>query len=205
MLLNKIVAYASNALLFVYSDEKLFDKIRRIYLFGSSVRWEFSTKKSDVDIFIDCNEKDEDFVRNMAELAISKFYKSNDFKKWKLLNIKNKLSIHSGNIDEWDLKNSILSEGILMYGKAMPQKDMPKKVLFTIALPKKKKEYLRITRKLYGRKDKDFVSKGIIEEMNGEKLATNAFIIEGIRSAEIIKILNKEKIDYKIREFFQIE
>ena len=49
----KAIAYAQDALTFLFLDNEEKGKIKGIYLFGSAVRGELE-KESDIDLFIDC-------------------------------------------------------------------------------------------------------------------------------------------------------
>jgi len=196
--INKIVSYVMNAISFIMLDENIFSFINSIYLFGSFVRGE-ATKKSDVDIFIDCAEEKGKIVEKHVQLALKKFYSSKDFEKWKLLGINFPINIHVGNLEKWELKKSIMAEGILLYSKQFV-KEGKRKVLVKIELPKKRKNYLKITRLLYGRKE--YGKKGIVEELNGKKLSNNYFILPKENLNKLLKILHKYKINYSFTEFF---
>ncbi len=194
---NKAIAYAQNALSFVFSDNELFDKIKAVYLFGSAVREEL-TKESDVDLFVDCEQ--EEFVEKRTRLAIERFYRSRDFEKWKLLGISNTFSVHAGNLAEWDLKESIHAEGILLYAKSVIPTEYERKVLIVITFPKQKTKYLKLIRELFGRPE--YRTKGLLDKLSGTRISSNVLIIPQENLAQLLRTLNKQKIQYKIFEFF---
>ena len=195
----KAIAYAENAISFIFLNSDINDSINSIYIFGSAVRNEL-TKTSDIDLFIDCkNEKE---IENIAKAALSRFYKSKDYEKWKLLNFTYPISIQVGNIKEWQLKISILSEGLLLYSKRLELEAAERKVLFVFQLPKDKKKYLHFIRRLYGRKEKGYREHGLIKEINGSKLSSNVIIIPKESQQKLVEILNKEKINHTMKEIF---
>lgn len=200
--LNKIVAFAANALSFVFLDKQLFGKIKNVYLFGSAVRHELGPE-SDIDLFVDCEAKDEDFVRKGFEAGLQTFYSSRDYEKWRLLGLKNKFSVHAGNLEEWELKSSVLAEGLLLYGtpKVLKAKG-ERKVFFVISLPKQKAKYLRLKRQLEGRKEKYLKTKGLLEELKGTKLGPNVYAIPKEHQKQLMEFFEANKIKYRMIEAF---
>ncbi len=97
-------------------DESIKDFINSIYLFGSAVRKELM-ETSDIDIFIDCSPENEKNINGIAKAALSRFYKSKDYDKWRLLRFTHDISLQVGKLEEWKLKSSIMSEGIVLYSK----------------------------------------------------------------------------------------
>lgn len=195
---NQLVSYLMNALSFVMLDSEIFPLINSIYFFGSWVRKE-GTKKSDVDLFIACNEKKVKVIEKRVQLGLRRFYSSKDFEKWKLLGINFPISVYVGNLEKWELKESIKSEGILLYSKQFVRGGK-RKVLVRINLPKKRKNYLRLIRLLYGRKE--YGKEGLVQELQGEKLSTNCFILPKENLTDLLKVLHKHKVSYSLTEFF---
>ena len=142
---RKSISYALNFITFLFLERDIENKVISIYLFGSAVRDEMD-KESDIDIFINCRQSDEVLVIKAAEAARKKFVTSMDFDKWKAFDFTHQISIKAGNIDEWELKDSIQSEGIEIFSKNVKQENMESVVLFLFELPKNKKHYLRIKR-----------------------------------------------------------
>ena len=105
---NELISYAMDFA--SYLALKVAD-IDRILLFGSVARGDFDDE-SDIDLFIDAdlNPKEVQPILGLYEL-------SEENKKYKLEGIKNKISLKIGKLDEWKLKRSIISNGILLYGK----------------------------------------------------------------------------------------
>lgn len=197
---NDLISYAINFISFLIRKKS---NINKIILFGSVARNEFDDE-SDIDLFIDSdlNKKEIGSILELYEI-------SEDAKKYRLEGIKNKISLKIGKVDEWkSIKRSIISNGILLYGK---YEEMPKGIknymLFKILIGKiERKDKIKIWRKLYGYKQKVgkkiYYSKGLIEENEGKKLTSALFLIPIEKSQEIINFLKKNKINYEIKEVF---
>jgi len=200
--LRKSLGYVFDFASFLFLEKELADKVISVYLFGSAVRNELD-EGSDIDIFINCRKTDENFILKASESARRKFTASADFEKWKALGFTYPLSIKAGNLHEWELKESILSEGIEIFSKSVQQHSTEKAVLFSFELPKRKKDYLKIKRRLFGRIEKGYRSYGIVEKSSGKQLASNIFIIPKSSQAKLIKLLHSEKISFSMMEFLK--
>jgi len=186
-----------NAISFIFLDPNIKDSVNSIHLFGSAVR-NTLTKDSDIDIFIDC--KNEKFIENVSKTAIKRFYNSKDYEKWKLLKFTPLISIQAGILENWQLKSSILSEGVTLYSKEPLIQNVERKVIFILKLPKDKKNYLHLIRNLYGRREKGYNDLGLLNKLNGEKVSTNIIILPKEHQQNIVEFLNNNKIDYTMKE-----
>ena len=193
------IAFAQDALTFLFIDETIAKDIKNVFLFGSAVRAEL-TKESDIDLFIDCNASEEKRIINTANAAIKRFYLSKDYEKWKHLDFSYPLSIQAGDFNTWQLKKSILAEGIVLYGKTPQLENTQRKVLITFDLPKNKSKYLQFTRKMFGRKEKGYKDKGLLETVKATKISSKTIIVPKEYQSKIIIFLNKEKINYSFKE-----
>ena len=193
----KAVSYMQNAISFIFLDPNIKDSVNSIHLFGSAVR-NTLTKDSDIDIFIDC--KNEKFIENVSKTAIKRFYNSKDYEKWKLLKFTPLISIQAGILENWQLKSSILSEGVTLYSKEPLIQNVERKVIFILKLPKDKKNYLHLIRNLYGRREKGYNDLGLLNKLNGEKVSTNIIILPKEHQQNIVEFLNNNKIDYTMKE-----
>ncbi|MBI4140202.1 hypothetical protein HY485_00025, partial [Candidatus Woesearchaeota archaeon] len=158
------------------------------------------TKESDIDLFFDCNKKNEEFLKRIVDSAILNFESSKDYDKWKLLHFTYPFSVQVGIINEWQLKSSIASEGILLYTNKPAIITGERSVLFVMHHPKKKKDYIRIRRLLFGRDEEFYKGKGAVQQANGKKLSNNVFIVPQAQQKDIMDILSKEKIDFSMTE-----
>ncbi len=196
---RKAISYALDFLSFLFLEKGAEDKVISAYIFGSAVRSELD-KESDIDIFINCEKHDEDFISKAAKAAETKFLKSQDFDKWRGFNFTYPISIKTGPLHEWQLKTSIESEGIELYSKNVQQQNTERLVIFSFDLPKNKKSYLKIKREFFGRIEKHYKSEGIVSEAGGKQLASNIFIIPKTAQSKFIKIMHTRKINFSMME-----
>ena len=143
---NKLISLALNFASFLI--DKI--KVKNIILFGSIATNTFD-KESDIDLFIETDRKNESKINNLLEL----YKKTKEYEKFKLTGIQNEISIKCGDLENWkDLKRSIISNGIVLYGKYQGKPDNLKhKLLFMLDiknLPRAKK--VKIWRKISTRK-----------------------------------------------------
>ncbi len=202
------ISYAADFASFILEDADLLGKIKSIILFGSTARGDFD-KESDIDIFIEVfrneDEKEiDDKVKNLHKL----FLKSKIHEPWDIKGIKYSISIIAGLLDNWKLKSSIYSDGIVLYGKYVPEKGNLKGfMLFTCSAGKRKlKNKVGVWRQLYGytykKKPKIYKYPGLIEKLNGKKITLGVFVIPAEFGHEMIKNLNKMGLAYKIYEIW---
>ena len=189
------IAYSQNASSFVFLDSEINDLINAIYLYGSAARGELE-KESDIDLFIDCNTGHEKDVEGIAKAALSRFYQSKDYEKWKRYKFQHPISIQAGELKTWQLKISILGEGIQLYAKNPIKTTTQRQVLFVCTLPKEKKAYLRFARILFGRKETGYKDQGLLGQTKGRKLSSNVILIAQENQQPIADFLKKEKVDY---------
>ncbi len=197
---NEIVAYAASFVSFILPK---IQGVKEIVLFGSVTRGE-ADKGSDIDLFFDIEDnKKEGEIKELIKKEIKKFYNSKIAEVWFLKGIKNPININVGRLEEWKLKRSIISEGIVLYGqyKEIPAK-MKKFVYFNINTIKDISKRNRIIRKLFGRKETNYATDGLINNTYGKKLTPTSFIVSQEHAQYIIKLLGEEKINYKLFEFW---
>ena len=197
---KQLVAYATAFVSFVLPKIPI---VKEIILFGSAARGE-AEKESDIYLFFDVdNKKDETEIRKIIEEELKKFYKSKIAEIWFLKGIKNPISIKTGKLDEWKLKRSIISGGISLYSdyKEIP-KNMKAFVFFNVEPVKDIAKRNRLIRILFGRKEKNYSTNGILEEINGKRLSASSFIIPKQFTERILNLLKKERVNYRFFEFW---
>lgn len=197
-----LISYAEDFVSYLLSviGEKYIDKheIRNIILYGSVVRGDYGDK-SDVDIFVDLPEPDE--LKEDIGHIVKGFYDSIWFEKWKKFGIKNSISVLVGNLDDWkDLKRSIISNGIILYGSYFPKVEGKPMVLFSISTIKPESKRVFVNRKLFGYKRYGRKYMGLMEEYNGEKIGKASFMVSMEHSKKVIDFLKKQQVATKIRE-----
>ncbi len=191
-----LIAYASAFVSFVIPKIE----VEEVILFGSVARDE-AGKESDIDLFFNTQEGSK--IEKIVENELDKFYKSKINEVFLLKGIKNQISIKVGDLDKWKLKRSIITDGILLYGK---YKEIPDNkggfALFNIKPIRNITKRNKIIRILFGRKEKAYETNGIIKKYNGKRLSPTSFIISIKKELEIVNLLNSEKIDFSFFEFW---
>ncbi|MCK5299614.1 MAG: nucleotidyltransferase domain-containing protein [Candidatus Aenigmarchaeota archaeon] len=198
---NNVVAYSMSFASYLVQNVTTVGKIRNIILFGSVARGDFELK-SDIDIFIDTTED----IEKEAFDILDSFYESIIYKKyWKLLDEVKNISLSVGDLKKWELRDNIISHGIVLYGKYMESIDGKLYSLFTVSVEGKSGEKLKSWRKLYGYKQKTehktYVQKGIIEEVGATRIGPSVFTVPLENSNKIRQFLKSNKIRFKVIDF----
>ncbi len=198
---ENLIAYATSFISFLL-DEPISNKIEKIILFGSIARGNFD-KESDIDLFIDTKGDIEKEIFKVLNL----FKESETHKKWLLKGLENEISLKIGNLNKWQLKRDILTDGIMLYGKF---KELPENLEYYLLLSLsfknfKKVHQVKLWRKLYGYRqkvgNKVYETVGLIKELNGSRIESS-IIIPIKNKKELLSFLNKEKIIYKLSEIW---
>ncbi|MEK6936315.1 MAG: nucleotidyltransferase domain-containing protein [Nanoarchaeota archaeon] len=193
-------AYASYFVSYLLSKIKDLNKINRIILFGSVAKNQ-ATKESDVDIFIELEKSNIKIEKEINEI-LEDFYKSKEGLLFRTKGISNKINLIIGKLDEWkELKLSIESEGIILYGKFESKGKSGKKfiIIYWDNIKKNRGAFLN---KIYGFKIKDKRYKGLIEEFDGKKLGKSCVMIPVIYRERFVDLLKKYEVNAKIIEVY---
>lgn len=200
---NKHLSYAIDFVSFMLEDLDL-DKIKNIILFGSVARAE-STKESDIDIFIDVLEQENEYERKIKSLK-EEFYNSKFFNNyWKLKGIENEISIKVGKLNEWtELKDSIISNGITLYSKF---KELPENykhyVFITFSNIKPESRRVLLHKKLFGYNYNKKHYNGLLEKFNGVKISKGTIMLPLEHKNIFIQFFKRLKIQIKIRNVIE--
>lgn len=199
---NSLIGYALSFVSFLL-DSKMGEKIDRIILFGSVARGDFDDE-SDIDLFIEADEKHEKEIYKVLEL----FASSRINEVWKLKGVKNDISVKVGRLKKWSLRRDVISSGVMLYGK---YNEMPEKMNYYLLIKMdvsrfKPSRQMAIWRKLYGYRQKIgaklYVGKGLVEKLGGRKLGKTMVLIPMENKREIINFLNKNKVSYTVNELW---
>ena len=200
---NELLSYVFDFISQISDNKEIISTIRKIILFGSLARGDMH-ENSDIDLFIDTTNQE---LNNLIKKELNKF-ESRAEKTWHLRNIKTSIKIIADDIEKekWaDLKEEIQGYGKVLYGKidSSPNK-LNQKVLITYNLTNiSQKDKMSLIRKLYGyslkKQNKIYTQKGLLEELNGEKISPNAFIISVENLQKVKKELNEHKVKYLTR------
>lgn len=198
--MTSLISYALDFASFLLEKlGKEAEKINSIILFGSVARGEAS-EKSDIDIFIDL-ASDEKRTEKTIEKTAGEFYESAIFRKyWKLLGIKNEINCVSGRLDEWkDIKRSIISDGIILYGKYKGQiKEGKNYTILSWKSVKPETKRAVFNKKMFGYSHRNKFYNGLMQAYSGEKL-DSAVLIPMEHANDAIRLFRKMKITVKIR------
>ena len=169
-------------------------------LFGSAARDE-ATKESDIDLFINLKKEDKKLNKEIDKV-LEEFYKSREALLFKTKKIENKINIIVGKINEWpELKRSIESEGIVLYGQYISSNVKGKKyaIIFWSEIEKNRGAFLN---KIYGFRVKSKRYLGLLQSYNGMKLGKSAILIPVENKDEILKLIRHHKVSAKILEIY---
>lgn len=205
---NELYSYVYDFISQLLDNEVIFGSIRQIILFGSVVRGDFR-KESDVDLFIDLEDiKERKTINDLVKKELNKFETRSE-NSWALRGIDLPIKVVVGNLDQekWkELKEEILSYGKILYGKF---KELPgelqHQILVSYEISKlSQKQKMSFLRKLYGyvskKGSKNYVHKGLIDEIHGEKVGPNNLIINADELIRLKSLFKEYKIKYQLRE-----
>lgn len=174
--------------------------IERIILFGSAAKNQ-ATKESDIDLFIEVIKKNGMFEKRMEKI-ISEFYKSREALLFKIKGINNKINIIIGRLEEWkDLRTSIESTGIVLYGRYTSQNVSGKKyaIVFWDAIGKNRGAFLN---KIYGVTVNKKKYAGILEKKQGRRIGKSCIMIPIEYQDEFLTMIKQYQVNAKIVEVY---
>ena len=198
--MTKIKAYSNYFVSFLLNELDNVSNINQIILFGSVAKEE-ATKNSDVDIFIDLKRKDKNFDGIIKKIE-DRFYESREALLFKNKGIYNKINVIIGKLEEWkDLKDSIESHGIVLYGPYIPEKIGGRKHVIVLwsKIGENRGAFLN---KIYGVKIRDKIYKGLVELLGGRKLGKSSVMIPAENKKDFLDLMKKYKVDYKVLEVY---
>ncbi|MGD9275675.1 MAG: nucleotidyltransferase domain-containing protein [Candidatus Pacearchaeota archaeon] len=196
-----IKSYASYFVSFLLDNLGNFSNIKKIILFGSAAKGE-AKKQSDVDIFIEVKKKNKTFEKEINKIK-QDFYKSREALIFKAKKINNKINIIVGKLDEWpDLKKSIESTGIVLYGNYISESKKAGKKYSVFFWDNIKKNRGAFLNKIYGFNLKGKKYPGLLEKINGKKLGKSSIMIPIENREEIIKLFKHYKVNAKVIEVY---
>lgn len=195
-----MLAYLYSALSYVFREQSLDGKIKRLSLFGSVARNDFDDD-SDVDLFIETDKKEELMVKNGVERGLVKF-QNIEGEKWRLKGISNEIKIKVGRLEEWQLASSVKSEGIVLFS---PEKgnNLQKYFWFSYDAITSAKKRMKVKRTLFGREEKGFKSLGLVQKYGGKITSTRSFTISAEGQREVAAFLSGEKVFFSFKEIWQ--
>lgn len=197
---RRLVSYASSFVSFAVGVADL-AKIRGIILFGSVARGE-AEKESDIDIFIDGTLAEEE-----AGNIVNSFYKTEVFRSWELQGIDNDIRVITGNLDDWeDLKQSIILDGIMLYGKySMIPSDAKHEVIFSWEDITPNANRVLFNKRMFGFLHYGKRYDGLLQKLRGEKIGKGAITIPSEKQKEIKYLLERHKVKWVMRSIIEFK
>ena len=187
---REIIAYAEHFVSFLIQniEEKTLDNINEVILFGSAARGD-ADKGSDVDIFVNILREDRVTERAVSSL-VKKFYSSQAFRGyWKLIGIENEIRCITGRLGKWkELEPSIVSDGLMLYGKYTGLTKGKAFVLVYWNKVKPESKRVLLSKKLYGYTYKNKKYHGLQESAEAVKLGSNCLLVPLETSKAILRI-----------------
>ncbi len=193
-------AYASYYSSFLLAQMPPESVISTIILFGSAAKGDASTE-SDIDIFIEVERKSKNIEGKIAQIT-EKFYKSREALLFKVKGIDNKINVIVGKLAEWtELRKSVESTGIILYGKYIPTGGSGRKfaLIFWEVIGKNRGAFLN---KLYGFNFNKKRYSGLLEKNEGRKVGKSSIMIPVEHSQEVLKLIQHHKVKAKIVEIY---
>ena len=200
---SKLIAYSLDFVSFLIQKTKNKESIKNIILFGSVAREE-AGKDSDIDIFIDLIKENKLIEQELSDI-LDDFLDSAKYKNyWNLLGIKNEIKLMFGELDKWDLKQSLIANGFVLYGKYNPEiKNGKHKVFFIWENVKPNSKRVLFNKQLFGYKQKKKFYSGLIQKYKAEKLGKGCIIIDSDHSNILHRLFKKYKITVKIKKVLE--
>lgn len=197
-----LISYASYFVSYLLDNLKDIKNISRIILFGSIARNQ-EDKDSDMDIFIELNQKDKNFEK-VANKMVNNFYNSRESIIFKSKGIDNKINLKIGKLKDWkDLYRSIASDGIILYehysAKEKPADSKHCIIIFWDKIGKNRGAFLN---KIYGFKINNKRYAGLIEKFSGKKIGKSCILLPIQYKSEIFKLIKDYEVNAKSIEVF---
>ncbi len=194
------MSYGMDFASFLMQKIKDKDYIKNIILFGSVSREE-EDNESDVDIFIDVNKENPKLEKEINDILVS-FLDSAKYKNyWKLLGVENEIKLTIGKLDNWgDLKTSIVSNGITLYGKFKSDIKGEHKTLFVWENIKPNSKRVLFNKQMFGYKHENKFYSGLLQKYEGERLGKGCVLVDLGHYMLFYKLFKKYKISVKIKK-----
>ncbi|MDD4877974.1 MAG: nucleotidyltransferase domain-containing protein [Candidatus Nanoarchaeia archaeon] len=196
---GSLASYASSFASFVIGHADL-SKLKNIILFGSAARGD-AGDDSDIDIFIDgaLSQKEVDKI-------LLQFSRTDAFKKWGLLGISNEIKPIAGNLDEWsDLKQSIIADGIVLYGnfKEMPENAKPM-ALFSWEEIKPNSNRVLFNKRMFGFLHYGKRYEGLLETIDGKKIGKGAVFVPDEKHKEVLELFKRHDVKFSMKKVLEV-
>ena len=204
--MNKHKNYAVSGVCHILEKlpEKAAEKINSIILFGS-VAQNTANSESDVDLFfdVDLNATQRKKLEKILDQSAEDFYMSNKALNYKLEGVDNKINIMVGKLDDWDIKRSIISTGIVLFGRyksGVEKNRMRQNFIISWSTPRKNRG--AFLNKLYGYSTGKKHYPGMADKYNCIRIGKSTIIVPSEHRLKFVSHMEKYGTGYKIIEVF---
>lgn len=198
-----LISYGMDFASFLMQKIKNKDSVKNIILFGSVSRKE-EEETSDVDIFVDVNIENLGLEKEINQI-LNRFLDSTKYKNyWKLLGIKNEIKLTIGKLDDWEeLKPSIVSNGITLYGKFKSDIKGKHKTLFVWENVAPNSKRVLFNKQIFGYKYGKKSYMGLLQKYSGERLGKGCILVDLEHYLIFYKLFQKYRISMKIKKVLE--
>ncbi len=204
---EELFSYVYDFLSQLLENKEIFSSINRIILFGSIARGDFHSK-SDIDLFVDTKQPKK--IKLLVKKELNKFELRAE-KTWLLrgINLSLKVIVDDLSKPQWkELQEEILSYGKILLGSYEGAPESRKRFLLVTYELKSlsQKSKMALLRKLHGykslKKDKEYVQKGLLQEIGGKKIETNVVLISPETWPRVKLLFQPLKVKYTLQEIW---
>ena len=199
----KQLAITAAGYLIAQLTEKELKDINNVILFGS-ISQNSAIKDSDIDLFfdVDLSNSGQKKLKARFNKITDNFYNTQTAMQFRLRGIDNRISIQVGRLDEWkELKDSIVSSNILLYGKYQAQTEKIKQQILFSWENVDSKVRGAFLNKMYGYNVGKKHYKGMVERFGGSRTG-KAVIIVPLKNKDVfMDVFKKYNIQYIVYEF----
>lgn len=157
-------------------------------------------EKSDIDVFLETGRADVERIERSCKRSLRKFCGSKEFEKFRLRGIKNEIKPIVGVLEEWkSLEESVKKDSVVLFSVSTLRRG-EKNFLVVIEPIKDVKKRNKVIRYLFGRKEKIFKKKGMVEALGGKILTPRSFLIKSKDFKEVGEFLARERVKFSILE-----
>ena len=200
---HDLVSYGMDFASFLVQKIKDKNCIKNIILFGSVSRGE-EEETSDVDIFVDVINENAKIGREVNQI-LNGFLDSVKYKNyWKLFGVENEIKLTIGILDKWtELKPSILSNGITLYGKFKSDIKGKHITLFVWENIKPNSKRVLFNKQLFGYKQGKKFYSGLLQKYVGVRLGKGCILVDLENYNVFYKLFRKYKISVRIKKIVE--
>jgi predicted nucleotidyltransferase len=201
---NDAIGYAAAFVSFMLERLGTEAGIRSIILFGSSVSGDVG-RESDIDVFVNAPGERKAIEKKIKKLQ-EEFFDSPVYTGyWRMLGVKNSFHVIVDNLDEYGMKESIISQGIVLFGKYLdiPEGHALKSIIYWKGVKPEKKR-VTVHRKLFGYSFRGKRYPGMLEKRGGQALSAGCIIIDAAFEREFLGMFSSLKISVKTRKVIEL-